>query len=180
MFVIVKNQPRLFFNLITKTFAFSTILFITGCGENPLLGEWVSTTNSPFSCSMVRFEDDREFCDSMSNEVKYEVFESSVLVKSVQQSALLAFDFSYSIISKNVVSYIDPLTNKEVYLYRKGTPPISEKAIEYSRQYSLEQLQSSCESGPPKVTHSSKYWSETVPKQINDDMCLAIKLKTNG
>jgi hypothetical protein len=179
MFVIVKNQPHLI-RFIAKVFAFSTILFIAGCGKNPLLGEWVSTDTSPFGCSLIRFTADREFCDSMSNEVSYEVSESSVLVKSVHQSELLPFDISYSIISNDVFSYTTPFHKEMVYLYRKGTPAISKEVIEYSKKYSLEELRQSCDSGPVKVTHPSKYWSETMPKKIHEDVCLALKLKMDA
>lgn len=73
-----------------------------------------------------------------------------------------------------------PFTQEEVILYRKGTQPASAKAIEYSKQYSVQELQKSCDSGPAKVTHRSKYWSETMPKIIHRDICAALELKKNA
>lgn len=157
-----------------------TALLLTGCGQNPLIGEWVQPKKSMFSCNVVKFTADREFCDSASSQVSYEVSQSSVLVKSKNQSALIALDMTYSVISENVISYVDPFSQEKVFLYRKGTSPVSKNAIKYSEQYTLPELEKACESGPATVTHPSKYWSETLPKIINEDFCTAAELKRNS
>ena len=120
--------------LITKLFVFSSILTMSGCGDNPLLGEWVHVGNKVSDCKVLRFTPDREYCDSMSYEVSYEVSDSSILVKPDQKSVLLPVDISYSIISKNIISYTNPLSRKEVIFSRKGTSEITIEAIEYSKK----------------------------------------------
>ena len=165
---------------ITKKLAISLPLLLVGCGENPLLGEWVHADVKPVGCRVVKFTSNREYCDSMSYEVTYEVQGPSVLVKPDQKSALLPVDMTYTIISENVISYISPLHQKEVFFYRKGSPAITAEAIEYSRKFRLDQLRKSCDSGPVKVSHESQYWSETMPKKIHEDMCMAALIKSKS
>jgi hypothetical protein len=161
--------------IISKLILLLSTVFIASCGDNPIIGEWVGDSSS--HCRVLRFTPNREYCDSMSYEVSYEVSDADVLVKPDQKSAMMPIDLNYTIVSKNVISYMQPFTNKEVLFTRKGTPKVTIEAIKYSKQYTLAELQQSCSSGPAKVTHSSKYWSETVPKQIHKDICLAVELK---
>lgn len=162
---------------MTKKLAIAIPLLIVGCGENPILGEWIHAGAKPVGCNVVKFSANREHCDSMSYEVTYEVQGSSVLVRSSQKSVLLPVDITYTVIYENVISYTNPLSQKEVFLYRKGSPAISAEAVEYSRKFSLDQLRKSCDSGPVKVSHDSQYWSETMPKKIHEDICMAAQLK---
>jgi len=152
---------------------------ISGCGKNPLIGEWTKVESSgrklSIACSNLQYTSSRVICDSMSSEVSYEISDTSVIVK--EESPLFNVDLVVKIISNDIISYTDIFSKEEIFYIRRGTHDITAESIKYYRQYTLAELERSCSSGPAKVEHPSKYWSETLPAQIHKDICTARDLK---
>jgi hypothetical protein len=155
---------------------------MAGCTKNPLQSKWraVGINNGFGVCQTMEFTSNRQLCDSLATDVDYEISNDSVIVKSKERSQLENFDINYKVVSKDIISFTYPFSQKEIYFVKDGFGSVTPEAIKYSQQYSLEQLQKSCDSGPAKVEHPSKYWSEVVPKQIHDDICSALKIKKSS
>ena len=159
--------------------ALALFVGLYGCRDNPIIGEWTIVDNrqakSGLICRNMEFSDKREICDGLVIGVKYEFTDGGVIISQSAENAFFNIGVKINVLSKDMISYVDPFSGKVIYYQRKGTTAISSTVATLLKTYTKKELQESCEGG---VSGSNaNFSSQAQAQQAVDAVCLAAKLK---
>ena len=155
------------------------IVFFAGCTDNPILGEWElinkRQARNGLVCRNMEFTTKREVCDGLVIGVKYDVTGSGVIISQSSENTFFDIGVKVNVLSKDIISYIDPFSGKVIYYQRKGTETITPTVITLFESYTKKELNESCDGGLKTTT--TKFKSQAKAQQAINAVCLAAKLK---
>lgn len=99
------------------TIFISTLLLLSSCTENPLLGTWKAKPgqgNSLVACPEIKFTKNTSMCGSMVEDVSYDVEDGMVIVSS-EFGNIFGVKSAYEITDRNTMSIAMLFGGKIVY-----------------------------------------------------------------
>jgi hypothetical protein len=95
----------------------STLLFLGGCTENPLIGTWKAKPrqgNALIMCPEIKFTKNISICGGIVEDVSYDVEDGMVIVSS-ELGNIFGMKSAYDIADRNTMTISMPFGGKIVY-----------------------------------------------------------------